>query len=93
MGSVRIQVVLDEWERATFRSEAKAAGMSLSAWLREAGRERLRENAARSRFHNQIELNDFFRACDEQGSGDREPDWTEHAQVINQSRRHELPET
>ncbi|HEX9781647.1 MAG TPA: hypothetical protein VGA56_02815 [Opitutaceae bacterium] len=85
--------MLDERERAAFRSEAKAAGMSLSAWLREAGRERLRENAVRSRFSSLNGLRDFFRACDAQGSDDREPDWTEHAQVINQSRRHGLPET
>lgn len=93
MGSVRIQVVLDERERAAFRSQAKAAGMSSSAWLREAGRERLRDSAAKSRFSSRNELADFSRACDERAGKDREPDWTEHRKAIDQSRRHGLPET
>ncbi len=37
----RIQVLLDEAEREEFRRQAEREGVSLSAWLRRAARERL----------------------------------------------------
>ena len=92
MKSVRVQVVLDDKERAAFRRQARLAGKSLSAWLREAGHEQLRAGAARRRFESPEALRDFFRRCDEAAGAGQEPDWAEHARVIGDSRRQGLPD-
>jgi hypothetical protein len=79
----RIQVVLTEEEREVFRRRAKAEGLSLSGWLREAGRDRVRA-AGSGRFESPAQLRAFF-----EGTGDgpgREPDWEEHRKVIERSR-------
>ena len=39
--TARIHLVIDERERDAFRARAAAEGLTLSAWLREAARERL----------------------------------------------------
>lgn len=93
MKSVRVQVVLDEQERAAFRRQARAAGKSLSAWLRNAGHEQLRANETRARFGNPGALQDFFRRCDKLVGAGQEPDWADHARVIDRSRRQGLPDT
>jgi hypothetical protein len=89
--SVRIQVVVDRQERDAFRARATAEGRSLSEWLREAGRQRLRETAP-PRLTDPDALEAFFADCDaaEQGSGP-EPEWEEHLRVIEESRREGLP--
>lgn len=90
--STRIQVVVDRQEREAFRARATAEGRSLSEWLREAGRQRLRE-ATPARLTSLDALDDFFAACDvaERDSG-TEPDWREHLAVIEESRREGLPQ-
>ena len=80
--TARIQVVLSERERDRFRVQAKREGLSLSAWLREAGRERLAATDARPRFETQDALDTFFRRCDEREQSGREPEWREHLKVI-----------
>jgi hypothetical protein len=59
----RIQVVIDESERERFRAQARADGMSLSEWLRDAGRRRL---VARTppRLATERDLRDFFSQLD-----------------------------
>jgi len=86
MMAIRVQVVLDEPERQRFRREAAAAGVSLSAWLREAGRQRIQRHELETRFRGASDLHQFFRACDERESG-VEPEWEEHLRVIDESRR------
>ena len=39
--ATRIQVIVEEAEREAFRSVAEQEGLSLSAWLRQAGKDRL----------------------------------------------------
>ena len=39
--ATRVQVILDEAEREAFRAIAEQEGLSLSAWLRQAGKDRL----------------------------------------------------
>jgi hypothetical protein len=80
----RVQVLLDEGEQEHFRQQAEREGMSLSAWLRQAGQERLRSRRGR-RLSTLRDLRDFFRAIDVREKG-REPDWEEHLAVINRSR-------
>jgi hypothetical protein len=80
----RVQVLLDEGEQEHFRQQAQREGVSLSAWLRQAGQERLRSRRGR-RLSTLRDLRDFFRATDAREKG-REPDWEEHLSVINRSR-------
>jgi hypothetical protein len=80
----RVQVLLEEGERERFRRQAAREGLSLSAWLRRAGLERLDARGAR-RIGTVGELRDFFRAVDAREAG-REPDWEEHEKVIARSR-------
>jgi len=42
----RVQVLLEKQEREQFRREAEREGLSLSAWLRRAGQDRLGTLAA-----------------------------------------------
>jgi hypothetical protein len=84
MATRRVQVLLDEEERRSFQSSAKREGQSLSAWLRDAGRERLDRRRARARFESVEELNAFFDRCRRRERG-TEPDWDEHRRVIAHS--------
>jgi hypothetical protein len=80
----RVQVLLEEAEREQFRRQAEREGLSLSAWLRRAGRERLRSPQGR-RLSTVRELREFFREVDAREKG-REPDWDEHLAVMARSR-------
>jgi hypothetical protein len=83
--AVRVQVILDAAEREEFRRRANAEGLSLSAWLRQAGRERLQAEAGR-RLASVEDLREFFARQAERELG-REPGWDEHEHIIEQSRR------
>jgi hypothetical protein len=80
----RVQVLLAEGEQEHFRQQAEREGLSLSAWLRQAGQERLRSRRGRP-MSTLRDLRDFFRAVDTREKG-REPDWAEHLAVIGRSR-------
>jgi hypothetical protein len=83
---VRIQILLGEQEREEFRRLAKRHGMSLSAWLREAGREKAAAGESEQQIDSKQALRDFFAECDLREQG-REPDWEEHREVIDRSKR------
>ena len=83
-GSIRVQVLLSAVDKALFQEQAEREAVSLSGWLREAGRRRLAAEA-RPALRSRAELDSFFRACDERESG-REPDWQEHLGVMAPSR-------
>ena len=80
----RVQVLLAEEERERFRHEAEREGLSLSAWLRRAGQERLGKRNGR-RIASVRELRAFFRAVAAREKG-REPAWGEHKAAIGRSR-------
>lgn len=88
--AVRIQVVLERAEREEFRRRAAEEGLSLSAWLREAGRERSRRH--RTVLRSAEDLRAFFAAQAAKEPG-VEPDWSEHMATIEQSRRPDAPLT
>ena len=90
--TVRVQVILDERERAEFRRQARQEGQSLSAWLREAGHERMRARERAPKFTDRKSLAEFFERCDRHAGAGPEPDWVEHRRVIEQSRLEGLPE-
>ena len=81
--SKRVQVVLEEEERELFRQIANDEGLSLSAWLREAGRARAAEMRSK-RLRSPEELRRFFSELDENDDG-VEPDWEAHERVIERS--------
>jgi hypothetical protein len=86
--ATRIQIVIDEDERERFRREAERMGVTLSAWLREAAREKLRAGAHARSLRSREALQAFFTACDErEGDAGPEPDWREHRAVIERSIR------
>ncbi|MCY3736174.1 MAG: hypothetical protein OXG13_07210 [Gemmatimonadaceae bacterium] len=83
----RVQLVISDEERDRFVRQARKEGMTLSAWLRTAARQRLAEQQKSQPFESPADLEGFFRACDAlQGPG-QEPDWEEHLAVIGRSRR------
>lgn len=84
--AVRVQVILDEQEKELFQREARREGLSLSAWLRSAGEERLQGRPASARLDTAEDLRAFFSACDQREEG-REPDWNEHLEVMAASKR------
>lgn len=86
----RIHIVVDEGEGEAFRARAAAEGRSLSAWLREAARDRL-HGGAPDALRTPGQLADFFAECDVREQG-REPEWEEHLDVIRTSRREGLPD-
>jgi len=85
MSKIRVQVILEDEEKARFQEQAVREGESLSSWLRKAGLHRL-ESAAGANIGTRKQLEEFFRLCDEREQG-TEPDWHEHLEVMDASRR------
>jgi hypothetical protein len=87
MVMARIQVVIDEVEREEFRARAQREGMSLSEWLRRAGRDRLAESNEPTLTTAQA-LRQFFDEIDSANSGKPpEDDWEVHEARIAASKR------
>jgi hypothetical protein len=80
----RIHILIDQAERERFRRQAKREGKSLTAWLRDAARDRLAAAERQPKMRTLEELRAFFAACGARETG-REPDWDEHRRVIEQS--------
>ena len=83
--TIKVQVILNEVEREEFRAMARQEGLSLSAWLRKAGKEKLLSKNQHNHIYDRDSLNRFFEACDTQAQGN-EPDWEDHLKVISRSR-------
>ncbi len=81
----RVQLVMSDEDRARFTHEARREGMSFSAWMRAAARDRLEARRAEP-FASVAELEAFFRECDARKGEGREPDWDEHLRIIAESR-------
>lgn len=90
--STRVQVIVGQQERERFRRCAERQGQSLSAWIRDAARERAGEEPA-ERLETAAQVRDFFAECDRRETEGREPDWHEHRQVIEESIRAGSPTT
>jgi hypothetical protein len=82
----RIHIVLDRAEKEQFQRRADREGKSLSAWLRDAAREKLAQEEAQQALDSEESLLAFFRECDAREHG-TEPDWTAHHRVIEKSIR------
>ena len=84
-------MVIPDEDRDRFVHQARREGLSLSAWLRAAARERLERRQRSAPFSSHAEMEEFFRACDALDGPAREPDWDEHLRVIDAARREGIP--
>lgn len=83
--STRIHIVIDRSEKARLEEAARRAGKSLSAFVREAAREKAEELRS-TPLDSREALQAFFEEADCRERG-REPDWEEHLDVMSGSRR------
>lgn len=83
----RVQLVIPDEDRDRFVHQARREGLSLSAWLRAAARERLQRRQRFAPFSSRAEMEEFFRACDALDGPESEPDWEEHLGTIDAARR------
>lgn len=89
----RVQLVIPDEDRDRFVHQARREGMSLSAWLRVAARERLDRRQQSRPFRAPAEIEAFFRECDALDGPPSEPDWDEHLAAIAESRRRGAADT
>ncbi|MCY4528469.1 MAG: hypothetical protein OXD46_05490 [Chloroflexi bacterium] len=82
----RVQLVMPDADRDRFVDQARREGMSLSAWLRAAARERLETSQHVRLFESPEDVKEFFRSCAVLDGPETEPDWSEHLRVMNESR-------
>ena len=83
----RIQLILPDEDRDRFFHEAQKEGISLSEWLRRAGRDRATREVTLRRFSSAKEVATFFEDCSAMEEDGIEPDWEQHQSVIDTSRR------
>ena len=87
----RVQLVIPDEDKARFVQQARREGLTFSAWLRAAARERLEERQRAQRFQSPEDLQRFFKECDARRGAGVEPDWDEHKRAIEESRIQGLP--
>ena len=83
----RVQLVIPDEDRDRFVHQARREGLSFSAWLRAAARDRLERQQRSAPFSSPAEMGEFFLACNALDGPPSEPDWDEHLSVIGSSRR------
>ncbi len=83
----RVQFIIPDEDRDRFVHQATREGMTLSAWLRAAARERLAAQERRPPFESVADVDEFFRQCDEAEGVGTEHDWADHLRQIEASRR------
>lgn len=81
----RVQVVIPDEDRDRFVAQARREGLTLSAWLRAAARERLTARDSVRPFETVEDLEAFFRECDAIEGPEREPDWEDQRAVLRES--------
>ena len=82
----RVQLIMPDADRDRFVDQARREGMSLSAWLRVAARERLETRQRVKLFESPDDVREFFQSCASLDGPETEPDWSEHLRVMNESR-------
>lgn len=65
----RVQLVIPDEDRDRYVHQARREGLSLSAWLRAAARERLDRRRRSRPFRSPADVGEFFRDCDEHLAG------------------------
>ena len=82
---VRVQLVMPDEDRDRFVHQVRWEGMSLSAWLRAAARERLQTRQSVKQFESPEDVKEFFRSCVGPDGPETEPDRSDHLRVMNES--------
>ena len=83
----RVQLIIPDEDRDRFVHQARREGMTFSAWLRAAARDRLEERQRFKSFESPAQIEAYFRACDDLDGPEREPEWEAHLRTITESRR------
>ena len=89
----RVQLIIPDEDMDGFVRQARREGLTFSAWLRAAARERLEAGQRVERFESLEDVNRFFEECDVRRGPGLEPDWEEHKRAIEESRLQGLPNT
>lgn len=87
----RVQLIIPDEDRDRFVHQARKEGMTFSAWLRAAARERLDAQERARRFESPDDLRRFFEECDSRRGPGVEPDWGDQKRAIEESRLQGLP--
>lgn len=87
----RVQLVMPDTDRAEFLAQARREGMSFSAWMRAAARQRVEEKRKTHTYPTEEELERFFAECDAESGPGPEPDWEEYKRILNETRIPDLP--
>lgn len=83
----RVQLVIPDEDRTRFVYQAHREGISLSAWLRAAARERLERKSQVQPFESVADLEAFFAERDKLEPTGTEPDWEHHLAVMDEARK------
>lgn len=89
----RVQLIIPDEDRDRFVHQARREGLTLSAWLRTAARERLEDRQRSELFRSPADMEKFFMACDTLEGPEVEPEWDEHLSAIAESRRQNAADT
>ncbi len=79
--------MIPDEDLSLFVKQAHKEGITLSAWLRAAARERYERQSQVQPFESVADLEAFFAECDKLEPTETEPDWEQHLAVINEARR------
>ncbi|HUF76291.1 MAG TPA: hypothetical protein VMM35_08430 [Longimicrobiales bacterium] len=82
--SERIHIAVEAADKERYRQTAEREGKTLSVWLREAAEEKWSAGQERRMLASREDLERFFARSREREQG-REPDWTSHRAVIEES--------
>ncbi len=81
----RVQVLVSPADLERFRRAARYEGISLSAWLRGAGQERLHRRKEDT-LRTPADLRGFFEECERRESDQGpEPEWEQQRRIIDAS--------
>ncbi len=87
----RVQLVIPDADKTRFVHQARREGLSLSAWLRAAAKDRLAEKHNAKGFKSVEDMKAFFDECLEKAGPGPEPDWEEYKAIISESKLKGLP--
>ncbi len=80
---MRIQVIVDEVQKARILQRARTEGLSMSAWIRRAA---LRELDSRHPEDRAARMRQIFAAADELGPDAQEPSWDVSKRLLLEAR-------
>ena len=81
---VRVQLVMPDADREEFLAQARREGMSFSAWIRAAARQRVEEKRKTHTYPTEEWLERFFAECAEKSASEPQLDWEEYKRILNE---------